>query len=56
MNDEQKAQLEEVHSKMREEANYLIELGETDIILEKICFYAELAETLARALVNKTKE
>ena len=56
MNDEQKAQLEEVHMIDREKINKHIEEGNTEVLLEIIRQYAELTEMMARALVNKTKE
>ena len=56
VNDEQKAQLEEFYNNEREAINILIEEGNTEVLLEKIRFYSELIEMMARALVNKTKE
>ncbi len=56
MNDEQKAQLEKFYNNEREAINILIEEGNTEVLLEKIRFYSEIIEMMARALVNKTKE
>lgn len=54
--DEQKAHLEEVHNTQREEINKLIEEENWEVVIEKIRFYSEINEKMARALVNKTKE
>lgn len=56
MNDEQKSQLEEIQKIEREEINRLIEEGATEDLIEKVRFYAEIIEVMARALVNKSNE
>lgn len=53
MNDETRAHIEETNKVERDIINRLIEAGETEILLEKIRFYAETTEVMARALVNK---
>ena len=48
--------LEKLYNDEREAINILIEEGNTEVLLEKIRFYSEIIEMMARALVNKIKE